>query len=364
VYASVGRGFAVAGYYTAETGGRSMANRTKSDPTPQHETMPGPGPAKRGDDGGSGVHPVEQMVDAAIDRLAREHQAARDGQQRHGLALRNPDGHGSGRLRWKGMDVSDEFRRYAERVAQGEDLPPYEGKILAEPHAKFPWEPSERKRASRKAVRLQMVLWGSAAMVVGLLSWSLATRLGNTTPPFPTAADTPAPVGNPATEGTVGGVRAPSEVVLSIHGAPGEAGHAPALGSNTAELVTEAPDAPDTAAAANTLAALPQPTTPAAPASGARSSPHVAGPARVRELEPIPYPDVAPPGAIREALGALLAARAEPGEFSSAGDPAPAPSESRPAPSTPALGTPPVVRKETERQSSGSESLLVETPSF
>ena len=205
-----------------------MANRTKSDPTPQHETMPGPGPGKLGEDGASGVHPVEQMVDAAIDRLAREHQASRDSQQRHGLVLRNHDTHGSGRLRWKGLDVSDEFRRYAERVAQGEDLPPYEGRILAEPHAKFPWEPSERKRASRRAVRLQLGLWGGAAVVVALLGWSLATRLGDTTTDVPTAAGTPAP-SNAATEGAVGGLAATNEAVLSIHGTPGEAEQTPEL---------------------------------------------------------------------------------------------------------------------------------------
>jgi hypothetical protein len=329
-----------------------MANRTKSDPTPQHETMPGPGPGpgKVRDDGASGVHPVEQMVDAAIDRLAREHQASRNSQQRHGLVLRNHGAQGSGRLRWKGLDVSDEFRRYAERVAQGEDLPPYEGRILAEPDAKFPWEPSERKRASRKAVRLQLALWGGAAMVAGILSWSVATRLGDARTPLPAAAATPAPVSNAATEGTVGGSAAASEAVLSLHGTPAEADPTPEL----APSVAEAPKA--------------QASPPAAVPSSRRPAPRVAQPASASELEPIPYPDVAPPGAIREALGALLAARAEPGEFppaSAADDAAPTSIESRPAPSAAASSSaPPIVRKETERESSGSESLLVETPSF
>jgi hypothetical protein len=373
VYAGVGgRGFARAQRYTAETGGRSMANRTKSDPTPQHETMPGPGPSRLGDDGGSGVHPVEQMVDAAIDRLAREHQASRNNQQRHGLVLRNQNAHGSGRLRWKGLDVSDEFRRYAERVAQGEDLPPYEGQILAEPHPKFPWEPSERKRASRRAVGVQMVLWGGAAMVVGLLSWSLATKLGDTTAAIPPAPNLQAPATDTATGATARGVAATSEAVLSIRGAPGEVAQAPELGTETQEPVTEVPSALEKEIGA-TAVAHPRPSEapPVAPAitpSSARPAPRSPQSASARELEPIPYPDVAPPGAIREALGALLAARAEPGEFpkaTSTEDRAPTPVESRPAPSPAASSSaPPVARKETERQSSASESLLVETPSF
>lgn len=330
--------------------------------------MPGPGPARIGDDGGSGVHPVEQMVDAAIDRLAREHRASRDKQQQHGLVLRSQGAHVSGRLRWKGLDVSDEFRRYAERVAQGEDLPPYEGRILAEPHPKFPWEPSERKRASRRAGRLQMLLWGSAAMVVGLLSWSLATRIGNAPAPFPTVA-IPTPASRAPGEATAGGAM-PSETVFAIHGTPSGAGLAPA--------VTEAPGAPDSPTRANPLAPHPDPAatlSPAAPSPPAPSPLHarsssqrVAQPASGRELEPTPYPpDVAPPGAIREALAALLAARAEPDEFpvaSTTETPAPVEPSASASASSDSSDAPPVVRKETERQSSASESLLVETPSF
>jgi len=52
----------------------SMANREVSDAA--EETFPGPGPL-RADEAKRGMHPVEQMVDAAIDRIAREQQAAR-----------------------------------------------------------------------------------------------------------------------------------------------------------------------------------------------------------------------------------------------------------------------------------------------
>ena len=134
--------------------------------------------------------------------------------------------------------------------------------------------------------------------------------------------------------------------------------------------MTETPEVTDPEMEPRRLAANPPTEGLPAPqaASSARPASRGAQPASARELEPIPYPDVAPPGAIREALGALLAARAEPGEFpaaSPAEDPAAGPAESQPAPSAPASSSaPPVVRKETERESSGSESLLVETPSF
>jgi len=164
-----------------------MTNREESEAA-EHETYPGPGPL-RADEGKRGIHPVEQMVDAAIDRIAREREASRagDADPGHALALAPKDAapsalattkRGSGKLRWKGLEVSDEFRSYAERVARGEDLPPYKGRILAEPDAAFPWEPAARKRAVRKARRLQTALWGAGAALVGLASWSLVVQLG------------------------------------------------------------------------------------------------------------------------------------------------------------------------------------------
>jgi hypothetical protein len=44
-----------------------------------------------------------------------------------------------GQLRWKGVEVSDEFLRYAARVAKGEQLSPYRGEVLARPNVDFPW---------------------------------------------------------------------------------------------------------------------------------------------------------------------------------------------------------------------------------
>jgi hypothetical protein len=51
------------------------------------------------------------------------------------------------RLRWKGIEVCDEFQEYAARVARGEDLAPYRGPVLSRPSAEFPWSvaPPERQ---------------------------------------------------------------------------------------------------------------------------------------------------------------------------------------------------------------------------
>jgi hypothetical protein len=51
------------------------------------------------------------------------------------------------RLRWRGIEVSDEFQQYAARVARGEDLEPYRGPVLSRPSAEFPWSvaPPERQ---------------------------------------------------------------------------------------------------------------------------------------------------------------------------------------------------------------------------
>jgi len=51
------------------------------------------------------------------------------------------------RLRWKGIEVSDEFQEYAARVARGEDLEPYRGPVLSRASAEFPWSvtPPERQ---------------------------------------------------------------------------------------------------------------------------------------------------------------------------------------------------------------------------
>jgi hypothetical protein len=57
------------------------------------------------------------------------------------------------RLSWKGMEVSDEFRRYAERVARGEELLPYRGQVLAQHSDAFPWGLGGRREPGRRGPR-------------------------------------------------------------------------------------------------------------------------------------------------------------------------------------------------------------------
>jgi hypothetical protein len=139
------------------------------------------------------------MVDAAIERLAHERDAQEGeaGKQRtrehaasydeHALVVPNDSNARerrlSTRLRWKGLDVSDEFRNYAERVARGEDLPPFEGPVLAEPNPAFPFGPApvERESAPERTAgsgrTSRIALWTSAAVVLGLIGWSLAQKV-------------------------------------------------------------------------------------------------------------------------------------------------------------------------------------------
>jgi hypothetical protein len=155
----------------------SMANRNDSD-VRQHETLPGPGPGPSSSLP-AGARPVEQVMDAAIERIARE-QALSAGSGRTGsepafpLALpMQPT-----RLRWKGLDVSEEFKAYAERVARGEDLPPFEGRVLAEPNPAFPWGPSSTAALPpAKGGAPRAALWGSAVVVLALLGWSVGMKL-------------------------------------------------------------------------------------------------------------------------------------------------------------------------------------------
>jgi hypothetical protein len=162
----------------------NMANRNDSE-VRQHETLPGPGPGAKALP--PGVRPVEQMVDAAIERIAREHGLSRIDTFDTSIATPMTE---SGRerptrLNWKGLDVSDEFRAYAERVARGEDLPPFEGRVLAEPNPAFPWGPGaptasaagRAGRTARDGRTGRAALWTSAVAVLGLLGWTVAMKL-------------------------------------------------------------------------------------------------------------------------------------------------------------------------------------------
>ena len=74
------------------------------------------------------------------------------------------------RLCWRGRAVSDEFQRYAERVASGEELAPYHGQVLARPCADSPWgvpEPPPPRPARRFVV--VGALLAASAWLVGVL---------------------------------------------------------------------------------------------------------------------------------------------------------------------------------------------------
>jgi hypothetical protein len=75
------------------------------------------------------------------------------------------------RLRWRGREVSDEFQRYAERVASGEELAPYRGQVLARPCVDSPWGVPEPAMPGpvRRSVAVGALLAASAWIVAVLL---------------------------------------------------------------------------------------------------------------------------------------------------------------------------------------------------
>jgi hypothetical protein len=316
------------------------------------------------------------------------------------------------RLRWKGLDVSDEFLRYAERVARGEDLPPFAGRVLAKPNPAFPWGDRMLHDAQPQKRGTHPAFWGAGLIVLGLLGWSIALKLQHAEPSArletavaPLAApeaSTPAPEPSPgavprgaveasqlggASEGTES---ASAEAIVPAAVVPATA--SPALVSPAA--------IPPTAVPAGALRPLASPApSPAAPlaASGASSAP-ATKPSAAGSGSSIAV-DLARPGTLARAVGAALAGRG-PGRPASspaantalreddfgimtavspaASSSAPAGTSSAPAPAStaakssgnggdvaraaPAGGS--GVRKEPGSESSAKGSLLVETPSF
>jgi len=99
-----------------------------------------------------GASPLELALDRAMDSYWAEERAlyAQLCSQQHTptnalvvgcreTALARP-----ARLHWRGIEVSEEFQRYAARVANGEQLAPWRGQVLARPCAEFPWAPNTR----------------------------------------------------------------------------------------------------------------------------------------------------------------------------------------------------------------------------
>jgi hypothetical protein len=83
------------------------------------------------------------------------------------------------RLRWKGIEVTDEFQEYAARVARGEELAPYRGPVLSRPSTEFPWSvaPPERQLLPPERVSLAPVRpsFAPVSMAIGAPSFSEPT---------------------------------------------------------------------------------------------------------------------------------------------------------------------------------------------
>ncbi len=369
-----------------------MANRNDSD-TRQHETLPGFGPSPgphpsphQSLDGGdlrAGVRPVEQMVDAAIERIAREQGASRqlELQRERGLStpgLVKANVHAvPTRLRWKGHDVSDEFREYAERIANGEDLPPFEGRVLAEPNPAFPWgtPPAQEAVASKEGTGSKVALLGSAVVALGLFAWALMPR---------GEADRGAGL-QPAPSSEPSSTAAPVPTGVAMTGVADTETRA-ALEPQTTEVATaallpaplpEAPESADAVAAMHSSVAppgtdVPATTAPALPVAPAAGSPSATPPPSPRPVAPAASAPVAAVKSVPQDDFGIM----------QLDEPVTSPASSASTPSVPAAktvtpagasvgdmsrvgqGPTGAVRKEPGSESSAKGSLLVETPSF
>lgn len=124
---------------------------------------------------------LEKTLDEATDRYAVSPEVQRELRQLKAglsssaaLAVSTPQTEALSlaprRLRWRGREVSDEFQRYAERVASGEELAPYHGQVLARPCVDSPWGVPEQPLpppASRSVV--VGALLAASAWLVGVL---------------------------------------------------------------------------------------------------------------------------------------------------------------------------------------------------
>ncbi|MEO8179103.1 MAG: hypothetical protein ABI895_09745 [Deltaproteobacteria bacterium] len=378
-----------------------MTNREETTAA-QHETFPGPGPL-RADEAKRGIRPVEQMVDAAIDRIAREHEVPRERDsgivERGGPVAAGPTEVGQalalspqdqdaastalatagsmrrakGRLRWKGLDVSEEFRRYADRVARGEDLPPFQGKILAEPDPAFPWNASDRERAQSRALQRQLGLWTGVALFLGLSVWVLVVQVGKQT-------------GAPALAAEQAAASPLAKVVLDSppSAAPPQLESPPALEAPVATIGSDeaAPASPEAAPGALALASLQERSSPAALATPpvTASSARAAVSSGATSVPPAPASTPHPVGvfvATRPAPGDLVGSNVPAaGSIQTPGAASPLVLGSEPAPGaavapeTPSSAEPAASaahtdpKKEPGREASAIGPLLVENPSF
>lgn len=77
-----------------------------------------------------------------------------------------------GRLHWRGRELSPEFHEYALRVSQGENLPPFRGRLLADESQALPWESAGEARPLRsktsRTIGLLLVALGLVAVTGSL----------------------------------------------------------------------------------------------------------------------------------------------------------------------------------------------------
>jgi hypothetical protein len=292
-----------------------------------------------------------------------------------------------GRLRWKGLEVSDEFRSYADRVARGEDLPPFQGSILAEPDPAFPWDPNEQRQAQGRALKQQFGLWTGVALFLGLCVWVLVVQVGNQTDPAQKAAESPLatvvlgnqPVVAPQPDVAAadpGATTAPQPDDTETSAATADQG-ATALASlqerAAAPSVPAAAPAP-AASAPRAVAAsgIPSAATPVAPASAVATTRTTAAAPPASNASGLEITRT-PPGALAVAAGSgdrvPGAAGATSTASASSGVAAASPSTDTASPiagsPAPAASAPADPKKEPGREASTmGPSLLVEKPSF
>lgn len=183
-----------------------------------------------------------------------------------------PSQRGTARLYWNGVHVSEQFARYATRIEQGEDLPPFRGEVLARRRRDFRWNLS-----GHRSRRVGGDRW-SLAQHVAVAGLALATVLAalippRARPPAPTRSALP-PLLAPIWE------RAPAEQAGVRAPPPSPAPR------------TLAPSRPAPAPASTTLGDE---------QAAGRVDPHVNAPEPARDTRPTPEP---PASAAREPLRA------------------------------------------------------------
>jgi hypothetical protein len=162
--------------------------RDAHEGTPHRGIVPVPDYEAAWDSQWSGSTSLEKALDQATERyslaiqrrVAARHAESQSSQTTALTLASAPTGSALvaiTRLRWRGMDVSDEFQRYAARVARGEVLAPYRGQVLARPCVDFPWGAEGRVEATMPLPRRSAL---KAGWLAGLGSLLAVLGLGGT----------------------------------------------------------------------------------------------------------------------------------------------------------------------------------------